>query len=68
MGQGQDYTQDNGPARLRFATDASDSLVHTVITADVDNDGVWDFEVSVDGWVPSDAVPQNFHLTQPLQQ
>jgi hypothetical protein len=68
MGQGQDYTQDNGPARLRFATDASDSLVHTVITADVDNDGAWDFEVSIDGWVPSDAVPQNFHLTQPLQQ
>ena len=68
MGQGQDYTQDNGAARLRFATDASDSLVHTVITADVDNDGVWDFEVSIDGWVPSDAVPQNFHLTQPLQQ
>ena len=68
MGQGQDYTQDNGPARLRFATDASDSLVHTVITADVDSDGVWDFEVSVDGWVPSDAVPQNFHLTQALQQ
>ena len=68
MGQGQDYTQDNGAARLRFATDASDSLVHTVITADVDNDGTWDFEVSIDGWVPSDAVPQNFHLTQPLQQ
>jgi Ca2+-binding RTX toxin-like protein len=68
MGQGQDYTQDNGPARLRFATDTSDSLVHTVITADVDNDGAWDFEVSIDGWVPSDAVPQNFHLTQPLQQ
>jgi Ca2+-binding RTX toxin-like protein len=68
MGQGQDYTEDNGAARLRFATDASDSLVHTVITADVDNDGVWDFEVSIDGWVPSDAVPQNFHLTQPLQQ
>lgn len=68
MGQGQDYTQDNGAARLRFATDASDSLVHTVITADVDSDGVWDFEVSIDGWVPSDAVPQNFHLTQPLQQ
>lgn len=68
MGQGQDYTQDNGAARLRFATDASDSLVHTVITADVDSDGVWDFEVSIDGWVPSDAVPQTFHLTQPLQQ
>ena len=31
-------------------------------------DGIWDLEVSIDGWVPSDAVPQNFHLTQPLQQ
>ena len=68
MGPAQDYTQDTGAARLRFATEASDSLVHTVITADVDNDGVWDFEVSIDGWVPSDAVPQDFHLTQPLQQ
>ena len=68
MGPAQDYTQDTGAARLRFATEASDSLVHTVITADVDNDGAWDFEVSIDGWVPSDAVPQDFHLTQPLQQ
>jgi Ca2+-binding RTX toxin-like protein len=68
MGPAQDYTQDSGAARLRFATEASDSLVHTVITADVDNDGAWDFEVSIDGWVPSDAVPQDFHLTQPLQQ
>lgn len=67
MGQGRDYTQDNGTVRLRFATDASDSLVHTVITADVDDDGIWDFEVSVDGWVPSDAGPQDFHLTQPIQ-